>query len=84
MLKKLFITVLILNSIACFVSAKTRAGNPKEDVNLMANNFDYDTKKFVLDNGMTVILRNVPTIECQLTNNIHKKKFPHQGNKRFF
>ncbi|MDD5773586.1 MAG: pitrilysin family protein [bacterium] len=62
MLKKLFITVLILNSIACFVSARDR--NAKEDVNLMANNFDYDTKKFVLDNGMTVILRNVPTIDA--------------------
>ncbi len=62
MLKKLFITVLIFNSIVYFVSAKTK--NVKEDVASMLNNFDYDTQKFVLDNGMTVILRNVPTIDA--------------------
>lgn len=64
MFKKIFVTLFIFNMIVCLVSAKTMAREVKEDVNSMQNNFDYDTKKIVLDNGMTVILRNVPTIDA--------------------
>ncbi|MEW6087709.1 MAG: pitrilysin family protein [bacterium] len=62
MFKKLFIIVFIFNTITCFVFARDK--NIKEDVSSMQDNFSYETQKFVLDNGMTVILRNVPTIDA--------------------
>ena len=68
MLKRFFITILIFNFFICSVSArKKKSRKVKEEVKTMQNNYNYDTKKIVLDNGMTVILRNVPTIDRKST-----------------